>query len=68
MQILKDAVGKKLKLAGLDPGMLERPPRPEMGDLAFPCFELAKRRKANSLQSCAQPSRSSKPSWAANRS
>ncbi len=23
-------------------GMIEMPPKPEMGDLAFPCFSLAK--------------------------
>ncbi len=26
---------------------LEKPPKPELGDLAFPCFELAKKRKRN---------------------
>ena len=34
---------------GMDPGkidaVLERPPKPELGDFAFPCFQLAKELK-----------------------
>ena len=34
---------------GMDPGkidaLLERPPKPELGDFAFPCFQLAKELK-----------------------
>ena len=37
---------KIAEAAGLDPekikGLIEIPPRPEMGDFAFPCFALAK--------------------------
>lgn len=44
----KDVI-KLLKLAGIHAtaDRLERPPQPEMGDLAFPCFELAKAQKKN---------------------
>ncbi|MFH1623370.1 MAG: arginine--tRNA ligase, partial [Candidatus Aenigmatarchaeota archaeon] len=44
----KDVV-KLLKLAGIiaTADKLERPPQPELGDLAFPCFELAKAQKKN---------------------
>ena len=47
MQLLREAVGKSLKQAGLDPGLLERPPRPEMGDLAYPCFGMAEKKEAS---------------------
>ena len=42
MQILARDVGKILKKEKLDPALLEKPPKPEMGDLAFPCFSLAR--------------------------
>jgi arginyl-tRNA synthetase len=44
----KDVV-KLLKLAGIatTADRLERPPQPELGDFAFPCFELAKLQKKN---------------------
>ena len=45
MRVLIDEVGKLLKKEGLDPSLIERPPRHEIGDLAFPCFGLAKKRK-----------------------
>jgi len=47
MQLLRQEVERVLKREGLDASLVERPPRPEMGDLAFPCFELAKKRKSN---------------------
>ncbi len=47
MRVLRDDVEKMLEKARLDPSLLEKPPRPEMGDLAFPCFELAKAKRAN---------------------
>ena len=44
----KDVV-KLLKLAGIaaTADKLERPPQPELGDFAYPCFELAKVQKKN---------------------
>jgi arginyl-tRNA synthetase len=44
----KDVI-KLLKLAGIatTADRLERPPLPELGDFAFPCFELAKLQKKN---------------------
>ena len=35
----------KTKNISADPSVLEIPPNPEMGDLAFPCFDLAKQFK-----------------------
>jgi arginyl-tRNA synthetase len=61
MQVLRDAVEKELRKAKLDPSLLERPPRPEMGDLAFPCFELAKKRKANPKDVANEISKKLKP-------
>jgi len=44
----KDVI-RLLKAAGIDAtaDRLERPPQPELGDLSFPCFELAKQEKKN---------------------
>jgi len=44
----KDVI-KLLKLAGIaaTADRLERPPQPELGDFAYPCFELAKAQKKN---------------------
>ena len=47
MQLLRNDVNKLLKKAKLDVSLLEKPPRSEMGDLAFPCFGLAKNKKKN---------------------
>lgn len=47
MRILRHDAERILRKEGLDTSLLEKPPRPEMGDLAFPCFELAKKRKKN---------------------
>lgn len=35
-------------------GLIESPPRPEMGQLAFPCFQLAKQRRAPPPQLAAE--------------
>jgi arginyl-tRNA synthetase len=45
MQLLREDVEGMLKKAKLDIAGLEKPPKPEMGDLAFPCFSLAKERR-----------------------
>jgi arginyl-tRNA synthetase len=44
LTMLKSALGKSYVPTVND---LESPPNPEMGDLAFPCFELAKKEKTN---------------------
>ena len=47
----EEAVTLISRHAGLDPAevasALSRPPKPEMGDFAFPCFQLAKREKSS---------------------
>ncbi len=42
MQLLRKDVEGILRKEKLDVSLLEKPPKPEMGDLAFPCFSLAK--------------------------
>jgi arginyl-tRNA synthetase len=42
-----------LGLSGEDPIPLTRPPRPELGDLAFPCFPLAKPLRTSPAQAAA---------------
>jgi arginyl-tRNA synthetase len=44
---LKKAIGKGVDI-GIDD--LELPPNPAMGDIAFPCFVLAKKQKANPVE------------------
>jgi arginyl-tRNA synthetase len=45
--LLSDALGPEAALQEQLVQSLERPPRPEQGDIAFPCFQVAKiRRKA----------------------
>ncbi len=50
MQLLRLDAEKALKKEGLDPSLLEKPPKPEMGDLAFPCFGLAKKKKKSPIE------------------
>lgn len=47
--MLEKEILKLLKDAGVETEeiILEKPPQPEFGDLAFPCFELAKTKKEN---------------------
>ena len=47
LTMLKSALGKSYVPTVKD---LESPPNPEMGDLAFPCFELAKKEKTNPVE------------------
>ncbi len=42
MQLLRNDVEKIMKKEKLDVSLMEKPPKPEMGDLAFPCFSLSK--------------------------
>jgi arginyl-tRNA synthetase len=44
MRAFREAVSKAVRQAGLDPSLLEKPPRPEMGELACPCFGPAKKK------------------------
>ena len=44
---LKKAIGKRFTVT---PDMIDSPPDPELGDLAFPCFELAKGEKRNPVE------------------
>ena len=47
-QVIIDEVKKLLIEAGVTGEIvLSTPPRPEMGDAAFPCFALAKEQKAS---------------------
>jgi len=50
--MIKDEILKLLKSAGIEATKekIEIPPSPELGDYAFPCFELAKIQKKNSNQ------------------
>ena len=48
---LKKALGKQ---AAVTPDMLLTPPKPEYGDLSFPCFELAKGLKRNPAEIAAE--------------
>ncbi|MDQ5952225.1 MAG: arginyl-tRNA synthetase [Patescibacteria group bacterium] len=48
---LKKALGKQ---AGVTVDMLLTPPKPEYGDLSFPCFELAKGLKRNPAEIAAE--------------
>ena len=41
-EAVRSAVGENGEVPPLTAGMIERPPNPEMGDYAFPCFVLAK--------------------------
>ncbi len=50
MQLLRTDVEKLLKKAKLDVSLIEEPPKPEMGDLAFPCFELARKNGRNPVE------------------
>jgi len=61
MQILIKEVERLLKRQGLDASLLEKPPRPEMGDLAFPCFSLAKARKKSPVEIAGEISNKMKP-------
>jgi arginyl-tRNA synthetase len=45
MEMFRKDVEKILKKNGIREFRLERPPRPELGDMAFPCFGLAKKMK-----------------------
>lgn len=49
-----EALARQLKTSGMDAAqvdaVLETPPKPEMGDLAFPCFQLAKSMKKNPIE------------------
>ncbi len=45
MQLLRNDVEKALGQEKLDVSLLESPPKPEMGDVAFPCFSLAAKMK-----------------------
>jgi len=47
--MIKQEAVRLLKQSGIDANieMLEVPPKEEMGDVSFPCFELAKIKKAN---------------------
>jgi len=49
---IADFLEKELKIENVD-GLLTIPPDPKMGDLAFPCFELAKKWQ-DSPQNCAK--------------
>jgi len=62
MQLLKKDIEKILKKAGLDPSAAEKPPKPEMGDYAFPCFELARKQKKNPTKLALEMSGKMKPS------
>ncbi len=42
MDILAEEIRKMLEKAGVKDPQLEKPPRPEMGDVALPCFPMAK--------------------------
>ena len=49
-QITKD-IKKMLAMAGAtEPIELAMPPKPELGDFAFPCFGLAKERKISPVE------------------
>src|SRR3989337_2726033 len=39
-----------LQKVGVKQVQLETPPRPELGDLAFACFDLAKEKKTNPVE------------------
>lgn len=60
-QVLGD-IEKIIKKSGLEMGMLEKPPKPEMGDYAYPCFELAKRKKKSPVEIAKELSSTLKPS------
>jgi len=48
---MKEGAVKLLETVGIKASeALEVPPQPELGDLAFPCFELAKEEKRNPMQ------------------
>jgi arginyl-tRNA synthetase len=64
MRILRADAARILKKAGLKPDLLEKPPRPEMGDLAFPCFELARKRKKDPKEIAVELSGRMKPQGA----
>ena len=61
MQLLRKDVEKILKKEKLDAGLLESPPKPEMGDLAFPCFSLSKKMKKSPKDIADELSKSMKP-------
>jgi arginyl-tRNA synthetase len=50
MQLLRKDVEGILKKAKMDVSLLEKPPKPEMGELAFPCFGMAKKKKKNPFE------------------
>ncbi len=64
MQLLRQDVERILKKAKLDVSLLEKPPRPEMGDLAFPCFALAGKKRKNPTEIAAEIAPKLKPSGA----
>lgn len=47
INLIKNKIIKLLEVAGVPTAELVLPPKPEMGDLALPCFALAKEMKKN---------------------
>jgi len=45
--MFEEEVKSLLKNAGIEEARLEKPPQEDFGDVAFPCFELAKKEKRN---------------------